>query len=454
MKSRREFTKIMSVGASGTLFLSNKIYPDSNKIVNTKNIKWPSDKVNLAFVGIAGKGANNIKNLSDQNIVALCDVDWGERTKPIFDAHPNAKKYRDFREMLDKQKDIDAVVISTPDHTHGVIALMAIKLGKHVYCEKPLAHSVFETREITKAAKEYGVQTQMGNQGHSYKEIREFYEHIKAGTIGTVTEVHAWCDRPAGGGTVAFPHGEGRPTGDFITPDYLNWDLWLGPAMQRPYHPAYHPAKWRGYIDFGCGAMGDFGCHTLDPAFWALNLGSPESVIASTTNLIPNFKYDAYPTSSIITYKFPKRNNASAIKLTWYDGGILPLHDDRLKDLKYPACGALLIGDKGIIMHGSHGAGGYKVYPFDKNRVIETPPVLVERSKGHYADWIEAIKTGKPASSNFSYGGPLTETVLIGTAATLFRNQELIWDNDAMKVINFESANAVIKPEFRSGWAI
>lgn len=356
--------------------------------------------------------------------------------------------------MLEKQKDIDAVVISTPDHTHGVIAMMAIQMNKHVYCEKPLAHSVLETREITRAAQEYGVQTQMGNQGHSFDTIREVYEHIKAGTIGTVTEVHAWCDRPIGGGLVSFPHGEGRPTGNYRTPGYLDWDLWLGPAQERPYHPIYHPKKWRGYIDFGCGALGDFGCHTLDPAFWALDLGSPVNVIASTSNLLQNFEYDTFPTASVVTYNFPERGNQPAIKLTWYDGGMLPIHDDRFRNIQYPYNGALIIGNKGLIMHGSHGAGGYRVFPYDENVEIKTPPKLIERSKGHYADWLEAIKTGKPASSNFNYGGPLTEMVLLGTVATLFRNQELIWDNNVMRVTNFDEANSVIKPEFRAGWTL
>lgn len=453
MISRREFSKIISIGSFGTLVLGATSCV-SNEKKQTEPVVWPSDKLNLAFVGISGRGGSNLRALKDQNIVALCDVDWGERTKKTFEAFPKAKRYKDFRVMLEKQKDIDAVVISTPDHNHGVIAMMAIKMGKHVYCEKPLAHSIYETREITKAAQEYGVQTQMGNQGHSSESIREFYEHIKAETIGKVTEVHAWCDRPAGGGSVSFPHGIVRPTGDYKIPKELDWDLWLGPATERPYHPAYHPMKWRGFIDFGCGALGDFGCHTLDPAFWALDLGSPESVIASTSNLLPKVKYDTFSTSSIITYKFPERENQPPVKLMWYDGGILPLHDDRLRDLKYPACGALVIGEKGIITHGSHGAGGFEVLPFDKNMKIETPPELIERTTGHHSDWVEAIKTGKPASANFNYGGPLTETVLLGTAASLFRNHELKWDNDNMRVSNVEEANSVIKPEFRSGWRL
>ncbi len=451
MTSRREFTKIISIGSIGTLALGASSCTSNDK--KAEPVIWPSDKINLAFVGISGRGGSNLKGLKDHNVVALCDVDWREPQQKVFDTFPNAKRYKDFREMLENQKDIDAVVISTPDHTHGVIAMMAIKMGKHVYCEKPLAHSLHEVREITEAAKEYGVQTQMGNQGHSWDSIREFYEHIKAETIGKVTEVHAWCDRPAGGGSVSFPHGITRPEGDYKIPKELDWDLWLGPAEDRPYHPLYLPRSWRGFIDFGCGALGDFGCHTLDPAFWALDLGSPKSVMASTTNLL-KVDYDTYATASIITYKFPERGEQPPVKLNWYDGGLLPLNDDRLKDLKYTDCGALVIGDKGIIIHDSHGAGDYKVLPYDKNMEVQTPPQLLERSKGHHADWLEAIKTGKPASANFDYGGPLTETVLLGTAATLFRNQELEWDNENMKVKNLEEANAVIKPNFRNGWTL
>lgn len=451
MISRREFSKKISIGSVGTLALGAASCTDKNKQAGP--VVWPSDKVNLAFVGISGKGGHNLSMLKDQNIVALCDVDWGEAQQKSFDAYPKAKRYRDFREMLEKQKDIDAVVISTPDHCHGVIAMMAIKMGKHVYCEKPLAHSLFEVREITKAAREYKVQTQMGNQGHSWDSIREFYEHIKAETIGKVTEVHAWCDRPAGGGSVSFPHGITRPTGEYKIPKELDWNLWLGPAAERPYHPLYQPRSWRGFIDFGCGALGDFGCHTLDPSFWALDLGSPESVIASTSNLL-EIKYDTYATASVITYKFPKRGELPPVKLTWYDGGLLPLNDDRLRGLKYDDCGALVIGEKGIITHGSHGAGGLKILPFDKNMEIKTPPKLLERKKGHHADWLAAIKTGKPASSNFDYGGPLTETVLLGTAASLFRNRELLWDRDNLKITNMEEANAVIHPTFRAGWTL
>ena len=454
MTSRREFTKIISIGTIGTSTLGASSC-SNNKKKQDEPVIWPSDKVNLAFVGLNHRGLKNLDALKDQNIVALCDVDWGEQyqTQKIFEAFPKASCYKDFRIMLEKEKNIEGVVISTPDHTHGVIAMMSIKMGKHVYCEKPLAHSVYETREITKAAKKYDVYTQMGNQGHSSNAIREFYEHIKAGTIGKVTEVHAWCNRPAGGGTVnAFPHGITMPEGKFKVPKRFDWDLWLGPAPYRPYHPIYHPRRWRGFKDFGCGALGDFGCHILDPAFWALELGSPESVIASTTNLILEKNYNTFPTASIITYEFPERNNQPPVKLIWYDGGLLPLYDDRFKDIEYNSNGALLVGEKGIISHGSHGAAGFKILPFDKNAELITPPHLLERSKGHHVDWIEAIKTGKPSSANFDYSGPLTETVLLGVVASTYRNHILRWDNNNMKFSNFDDPENLIQPNFREGW--
>lgn len=428
----------------------------SNKNQPDEKVVWPSDKINLAFVGASGRGRSNLNQLKklDVNVVALCDVDWNENVSKAFTEFPKAKRYKDFRVMLEKQKDIDAVVISTPDHTHGVIAMAAIAMGKHIYCEKPLAHSLNEVRMITEAARKQGIQTQMGNQGHSFNEIREMVEVVNAGIIGDVTEVIAWCDRPAGGGVVSFPHGIERPTGKFKTPKTLDWDLWLGPAQERPYHPIYAPRRWRGFIDFGCGALGDFGCHTLDPSFWALDLGSPGSIIASTTNQLKEVEYDTFPTSSIIEYKFPERDKKPPVKLTWYDGGILPVQDDRFANIKFGANGALLIGEKGMIQHGSHGANPFTIIPFDKNAEIITPPQIIERVEGHHIDWVNAIKTGKAASANFNYGGPLTETVLLGVVASFFRNQRVEWDAKGMKISNIEEANALLYPEFRKGWKI
>ena len=456
--SRRSFVKTMSIGTAGTLFLGSAACTTEmakhNKAVS--KIVWPSDRLNVAVIGVSHRGNSNINAIKDLdvNIVALCDVDWREPVQKVFSQFPNARQYKDFRRMLDKEKDIDAVVVATPDHTHGVIASAAMQLGKHVYCEKPLAHSIYETRKLTTMAHEYGVQTQMGNQGHSSENIRLLCEWIDAGLVGDVTEVHAWCDRPAGGNSVSFVHGIERPTGEFKVPKELDWDLWLGPAQDRPYHPDYLPMKWRGYIDFGCGALGDFGCHTLDPAFWSLNLGSPDSVLATTTNHLPEVKYDTFPTSSIITYWFPKRDQKPPVKLTWYDGGITPKWDERFEQIGFGTNGALLVTEKGIIQHGSHGAGGLKFIPFDKNYSFENPVPTIPRVEQHQADWINACKTGQPSSANFDYGGPLTEMVSLGVAAGLLRNQKLEWDAKNMLVTNSEEAAQIIHPEFRKGWSI
>lgn len=450
MTTRRDFAKIISLGAMGTLAFGVTSC-GTKKEKHAGPVVWPSDKLNLAFVGINGRGSRNIEGLKDQNIVALCDVDWGERSKPIFEAHPKANRYKDYRVMLEKEKNLDGVVISTPDHTHAVITMAAIKAGNNVLCEKPLAHSVYETREITKAAQEYGVQTLMGNQGHSSDSIREFYELIHAGVIGKVTEVHGWSQNPSGLGTTE------PPTGEYKIPKTLDWDLWLGPANKRPYHPEYLPGRWRKFVDFGSGQLGDFACHTLDPAFWALDLGRPEKIVASTTNRLKDDEhYYTYPEGSIITLNYPSRGENPPVELKWYEGGLLPIDDERFQDIEFVnfRIGALIVGEKGIIRHGSHGASYTKVYPFDKNTEIKTPPKMLERSKGHHADWVNAIKTGKSSDASFNYGGPLTETANLGIAAMLYPNQELEWDNENMRFRNFDDPLNVIKPEFREGWSL
>ncbi len=457
--TRRSFVKTMSIGTAGTLFLGTAACSSSGFAKHNRAVKkfvWPSDKLNVGVVGITHRGYSNIRAMADQpvNIVALCDVDWREPALKVAAEHPNAKKYVDFRKMLEKQKDLDAIICAVPDHNHAVVATMAIKMGLHVYCEKPLAHSVYETRKIVSLAKEYGVQTQMGNQGHSSEEIRQLVEWVDGGLLGDVTEVHAWCDRPVGGGSVSFVHGIERPTGDFPVPKDLDWNLWLGPAQARPYHPDYLPMKWRGYIDFGCGALGDFGCHTLDPAFWSLGLGSPDSVLSTHTNQLPDKKYDTFPTSEIITYWFPKRGKKPPVKLMWYDGGIVPNWDERFENIKFGGNGALLVCEKGIVQHGSHGAGGLKFMPFDPTYTFENPTPTIKRVGKHQGDWVNACLTGETASANFNYGGPLTEMVSLGVAASFARNEKLSWDAKDMKLGDSEVLDAVIKPEFRKGWSL
>jgi predicted dehydrogenase len=412
----------------------------------------PSNKLNIAGVGVGGRGAGDLRSVGGENIVALCDVD-SKRAAGTVKKFPRAKVYSDFRVMLDKQKNIDAVVVATPDHTHAVATMMAIKMGKHVYCEKPLTHSLHEARMITEAAREHEVATQMGNQGHSSEQIRMVCEWVWDGAIGQVREVHAWSNRPSGG--YAFPVAMKRPKEEPPVPSTLNWDLWLGPVPYRPYHPAYVPAMWRGWVDFGTGALGDMGCHILDPAFWALKLGYPTSVEACTTHYDPEVSAETYPVASIVRYEFPARGDMPPVELTWFDGGMLP---PRPKDLergrKLGGNGAIFIGDKGKIIHGSHGAGGARIFPETKMKAYGRPPRMIERSKGHYQDWIEACKGGKAASSNFDYGGALTEMVLLGVLAMRVKNKRLEWDGEKMRVTNNDEANEYINPPYRPGWSL
>jgi predicted dehydrogenase len=415
-----------------------------------------SERLNIAAIGSGGMGAGNINRCASENIVALCDVD-DERAAGTFKKFPKAKTYRDFRRMLDKEhKNIDAVIVATPDHTHGVAAMACIKRGKHVYCQKPLAHSIHEVRQLTEAAREHKVQTQMGNQGHSSDAIRVLYEWIRDGAIGPVRQVYAWSDRPVGGNPWSDFPVMARPKERPPVPKTLDWDLWLGPAQHRPYHPIYCPLTWRGWLDFGTGALGDMGCHILDPAFWALHLGSPTRVEAVNTHCKPEVEAETYPLACIVRYEFPARGDMPPVKLTWFDGRLLP---PRPKDLepgrKLPANGALLIGDKGTIMHGSHGAGGVRIIPEEKMKAYDRPPKTLPRVEGgHEADWLGACKTGKPASSSFDYGGPLTEMVLLGVLAIRLRNMPLQWDAANMKVSNCDEADQIIRPPFRGGWTL
>jgi len=415
-----------------------------------------SEKLNIAAIGSGGMGAGNINGCATENIVALCDVD-DARAAGTFKKFPNARKYKDFRVMLDKEdKNIDAVIVATPDHTHAVAAMACIKRRKHVYVQKPLAHSLYEVRMLTEAARKYKVQTQMGNQGHSSNEIRLLCEWIQDGAIGPVREVYAWSDRPVGGHPWSDFPIMARPKETPPIPKTLDWDLWLGPVKHRPYHPIYCPLSWRGWWDFGTGALGDMGCHILDPAFWALKLGSPTRVEAATTHYKPEIASETYPRASMVRYEFPARGDMPPVKLTWFDGRLMP---PRPRDLEpgrnLGTNGALLMGDKGTIMHGSHGAGGVRIIPETKMRAYKRPPKTLPRVNGrHEQDWVRACKDGKPASSNFEYGGPLTEMVLLGVLAMRLKNTPLEWDAANLKVTNCDEAAQYVKPVFREGWTL
>ena len=426
-------------------------------VLGGKGYTSPSDKLNIAGVGIRkwGMGSGNLLQCENENIVALCDVDYN-RSIPTFNKYPKAKVYKDFRVMMENQKDIDAIVVATPDHNHAVITMMAMQMGKHVYCQKPLTHTVYEARVITEAARKYKVQTQMGNQGRSSNEIRKLKEWVDDGAIGPIKEVFAWTDRPIGGNAWDTFAVKAKSKEKPPIPEGLDWDLWLGPAKYRDYHPDYHPLSWRAWIDFGTGSMGDMGCHILDPAFYALELGAPSEIQATSTHYIPEIESQTYPSASIVRMTFPKRGNHPELKLTWSDGRIQPPVPDEFKNgEQFTLSGAMLIGDSGKITHGSHGAGGVKIIPEEKMLEYNQPKAYIPRvNTSHEKDWIRACKDGNPASSSFDYGGPLTEMVLLGMIAIRCKNQKLIWDSKNFKFKNNEKANSLLHKEYRKGWSL
>jgi predicted dehydrogenase len=410
----------------------------------------PSEKLNIAGIGIGGRGEGDLHECGSENIVALCDVDDAYAAR-VFKKYPNAKKWREFRRMLDGQKDIDAVVIATPDHLHAVIAMAAIKRGKHVYCEKPLTHCIWEARQLAEAAREAGVATQLGNQGQASEGNRLVSELIWDGAIGPVREVHAWCNRPIS------PRGIERPKDTPPAPPTLNWDLWLGPAKYRPYHPVYLPFHWRSWWDFGTGVLGDIGCHQLDPVFRALKLGYPTTVEACSSNMDEPavVKEETAPKSSIVRFAFPEREGMPALTLTWYDGGLMPPRPAELQEGRKfgQADDNLFIGDKGKML-------GYRLIPEARMKEYGKPPQGIERSPGHHREWINACKGGPPARSNFDWAGPLTEVVLLGNVALKMERQlyekglKLHYDGPKMAVTNLPEANRYIRDEYREGWTL
>ncbi len=413
----------------------------------------PSEKLNIAAIGAGGRGADDIEGVKSQNIVALCDVDRA-RAEGMGKLFPGAKVYQDFRVMLEKERGIDAVVVATPDHTHAVASMAAIKLGKHVYCEKPLTRTVFEARALARAAKEAKVATQMGNQGMAFEGNRQIKEWIWAGVIGPVTEVHVWSDRPTHRGKMPlwWPQGIERPTDTPPVPANLDWDLWLGPAPWRPYHPAYVPFKWRGWWDFGSGGLGDMGIHNLAPVFSALKLGAPARVHASST---PVFK-ESVPLAATVHFQFPARGDLPPVKLHWYDGGLLPERPDELEDDRPLDAedGIIFVGDKGKILVRGWGGETPRLIPASKEREFTPPPKTLPRSIGHYEEWIQACKTGSHTESNFGFAGPLTEAVLLGSLAIRWGGEELRWDSRKMKIPNTPEAEEYLHYKYREGWSL
>ncbi len=413
----------------------------------------PSEKLNIAGIGVGGMGASNLRALQSENIVALCDVDTEYAANTIKE-YPNAIVYKDYREMLDKQKDIDAVVIATPDHTHAIIAMAAMRAGKHVYCQKPLTHTVYESRRLAQVAAETGVCTQMGIQGHSGKDARQVCEWIAAGAIGVVREVLTWCSLtyyPWGHASWSASRGT-RPEETPPVPETLDWDLWLGPAPYRPYHSCYHPRTWRSWLDFGCGMMGDRGAHTLDPVVWALGLGAPETVEANSTDL----NNETHPIASIVRYQFPAREGRPPVTVSWYDGLEPPRHPDveDPRDLGDGEGGALFVGESGLLTCGTYG-NSPRLLPKARMDSFTPPPETIERvPDSHEMDWVRGCKNGTPAGASFSYSGPLTETALLGNIAKRFPRTILRWDSATLAFPDNAEATAMINPPYREGWTL
>ena len=465
--NRRQF--LQSTAISGTAFMVLR-----SGVLGLRAGTSPNEKLNIAGIGFGGQGGVDLGNMESENIMALCDVDKNHAAH-VFKKYPKARQFTDYRKMLDEMKEIDGVVVATPDHLHAFASMEAIRHGKHVYCEKPLTHSVWEARQLAKAAREAKVVTQMGNQGQASRETRQMCELVWSGVIGPVHEAHIWTDRPSNGlFNEYWPQGVSRPKETPPVPETLDWDLWLGPAPERPYNPAYLPFKWRGWWDFGTGALGDIGCHSMDPVFRALKLGAPTTVQAASTRV----NQETYPLGSMVTYQFPARTSAvqannvhvagmdgasaggiemPPCKLVWYDGGLRPPRPELLPEgVKMGDNGKLLVGEKGFILSNA----GNRVFPAACAKDAEAVAHSIPGSPGHYQEWILASKGGKKPGSNFDWAGPLAEAVLLGNVALRVQLREeltiarLMWDSEQLKFTNLEDANKFVRTEYRAGWKL
>lgn len=416
-----------------------------------------SNRLRVAVIGVGGRGVSNLQELdgTDATIVALCDCDERQAGES-FAKYKDARRYTDWRRLLDSSRDFDAVLISTPDHHHAAIAIAAMQRGLHVYCEKPLARTIWEAREMARvAAASPALVTQMGTQGHSFEGTRRAVEALRAGVIGDVTELHVWTDRPAGW----WPQGIERPSDTPPVPEGLDWDVWLGPAPERPYNPAYVPFKWRGFWDFGTGAIGDMGIHTLDTAYWGLELGRPVSARVKDCSPAlrdPRMK-EAAPLWSIIELKFPARGSRPAVTMTWYDGGKLPPKElFQGEPLISKDGGSLVIGSKGTLFtrtwHGGQTEEDmFVLLPRRAFADFQPPEPSLPRANGHHREWVDACLGRGRALSPFSYAAALTEALLVGNLA-LRSGEPIEWEPEAMRVTNTRAADPFVKPEMRKGW--
>lgn len=409
--------------------------------------KSPNEKLNIAAIGAGGKGYTDIIGCQSENLVAMADPDE-KRASRAFTQFPNVPKYKDFRRMFDKEsRNIDAVTVSIPDHMHATASMWAMSRGKHVYCQKPLTRTIWEARELTRAAEKYGVATQMGNQGYSGEGARQCCEIVWSGDIGNVTEVHAWTNRPL----KYWPQGPEVVPAEAAVPPTLDWDVWLGIAEMRPYSPSYVPHNWRGFPDFGCGAIGDMACHILGTPNMALRLTAPTSVECIKQE--GKGKY-TFPKSSVIRFDFPARGTMPPVKIFWHDGlterpdfeGIAK--EELLGDSDVN--GSLFMGDKGMVTTGCYGERT-RLVPASKMADYKLPSPVLTRSPGHYRDWIRACKGGEPSCSNFSIAGPFVQWMLLGVISMKFEGR-LDWDAQNMRITNNAEANKYLRPTFRRGW--
>lgn len=481
-KDRRDFLKTGALAASSFFIVPRHVLG--------KGFTAPSDKLNLAAVGAGGKGTSDIFNAYNngkENVVALCDIDVNQCKRSI-ERFPKAKIYADFREMFEKQKDIDAVTVSTPDHMHGIVAMTAMQHGKHVYVQKPLTHNIYETRQLTEAARKYRLVTQMGNQGASNPGQQQMIEWYKKGLIGQVDKIDVWTDRPV------WPQGKALPTSKVPLPPTIskaNWDLYIGPAEYYDYNPLFHPFNWRGWWNFGTGALGDMGCHLIDPPFRVMELGYPSEVECSVGQVFekmwnPEHNVESCPPSSYVQLKFPKNERVpNDVLMTWSDGGIRPFHpsiipaDDSIGE-PGSGNGVIMHGTKGVMTCGTYGQFA-KVY-LNSGEKLECPKDYSTNNKneklpeyGHQVSWTDAIKAGfnskehKALTSSFDYAGPLTETVLMGNLAIRSYSEatkdekgrkkfdgrkRLLWDGEKMKILNYEPANKYVSRNYRDGWKL
>ena len=426
---RRDFLKMSGAGAT---VLAGGVWSELAAAESTS----ANEKLNMACVGTANRAAADINGVVSENIVALCDVDknYLDRAKTRF---PDARTYADYREMIDKEADkIDAVTVGTADHNHAPASIRAIRAGKHVYCEKPLTHTVQESRIVAEAAKKHGVATQLGTQIHAGENYRRVVEVIQSGAIGDVTEVHVWVGKAWGGGE--------RPEGGQEPPATLDWDLWLGPAPVRPFWPGiYHPGQWRRWWDFGQGTLGDMACHYMDLPFWALKLRHPISCEAEGPEVHP----ETCPMGLTVHYEFPERDGLPPVRFTWSDGNRIP---KTVAGERVPGSGVMFIGSEGKMFANY---GSYKLFPTEKFAGFEPPEPSIPPSIGHHAEWVKACKDGSPTTCNFDYSGALTEAVLLGNVA--YRTGEkLVWDAKNLKATNCAAADKYISKEYRAGWEV